>query len=64
MTGYTTLTNHTYVAAYQAELRTELRNSRTSRNKLVAINRLAELWHNRTGALRANRGVAPASQTR
>ena len=58
MTGYTALTNHTYVAAYQAELRTELHRTGASRGRLEAINRLAERWLNRTGTLRATRGVA------
>jgi hypothetical protein len=64
MTGYTTLTNHTYVAAYQAELRAELLSSGNSRNTLVTVNRLAELWQDRTGNLKVNRGVPSASQTR
>jgi hypothetical protein len=58
MTGYTALTNHTYVAAYQAELRADLHSSGASRGKLEAINRLAERWLTRTGTLRATRGMA------
>ena len=55
MTGYTTLTNHTYVNAYQAELRAEIHRAGVSRNRLEAINRLAERWLSRTGTLRATR---------
>jgi hypothetical protein len=49
MTGYTTLTSHTYVAAYQAELRADLHNAGSSRRNLRAVNRLAERWLTRTG---------------
>ena len=64
MTGYTALTDHTYVAAYQAELRSELHRTGASRTRLEAINRLAERWLTRTGALRATRGAAATSQMR
>lgn len=57
MTGYTALTNHTYVAAYQAELRADLHRGGASRGKLEAINRLAERWLSRTGTLRVTRGM-------
>jgi hypothetical protein len=42
LAGYTALANHTYVAAYQAELRSELHRTGASRGKVEAINRLAE----------------------
>jgi hypothetical protein len=64
MTGYTALTNHTYVAAYQAEIRADLHSSGASRGKLEAINRLAERWLTRTGTLRATRGMVSADQTK
>ena len=64
MTGYTALTNHTYVVAYQAELRDDLRNAGSSRGKVKGANRLAELWLNRTGSLRATRGMVTANQAR
>lgn len=64
MTGYTALANHTYVVAYQAELRADLHNADWSRGNLRAVNRLAERWLNRTGALRATRGTVPANQLR
>ena len=49
---------------FATELRAELLNSGNSRNTLVTVNRLAELWQDRTGNLKVNRGVASASQTR
>jgi hypothetical protein len=64
MTGYTALTNHTYVVTYQAELRSELHRTGASRDRLEAINRLAERWLTRTGTLRATRGVVTTSQMR
>jgi len=64
MTGYTTLTDHAYVVAYQAELRDDLRNAGTPRGKQTFVNRLADRWLTRTGTLRATRSLAPAGQSR
>jgi len=64
MTGYTALTTHTYVAAYQAELRNDLRNAGSFVSTLQAVNRLAERWFTRAGTFRATRGTVTANQTR
>ena len=64
MTGYTTLTNHTYVVAYQAELRDDLRHTGIPKGKQTFVNRLADRWLTRTGTLRATRSLTPADQSR
>jgi hypothetical protein len=64
MSGQNHLMSNAYVDAYQAELRSELHRAGASRSRLEAINRLAERWLSRTGALRATRGIAAPSQTR
>jgi hypothetical protein len=64
MTGYTQLANHTYVAAYQADLLADLRNSRSPKGESFMVKKLAERWLNRTGALRATWGVTPANQAK
>lgn len=59
MTGYTTLTNHTYVVAYQAELRDDMRRSRVADAALQptygrTAERLSQVWTRITTGTRAD----------
>ena len=66
MTGYTALTNHTYVVAYQAELRDDIRGAPMGDSRLRGVYQRVAAWlvETRTSSTSTHRSRVASAEVR